>query len=120
MTDMRELITVEQFSRGFACACGAWLLACLLVGLVGHRRGKAGPLARSLAWAALGPIALALWQYYSWTVRVVPETGYVGLHKVRVFALNLLVFVALGTLLGWLLGRWHHPRQAEGPGAGAR
>jgi hypothetical protein len=110
MNEMRELITVEAFNRALTWVCVAWAVVCMVVAAAGRRdRARAG---RAVAWAALAPLVFALWKYYCWMVRVVPETGYVGLHKVRVFAVNLLVFVALGAVIGWAFGRLYRARGA--------
>lgn len=102
---MHELVTVAAFDRALLVAAGVWLVGSLVV--VGLRR-KAGGGAAGFLWAALGPLAFGLWKYYQWTVRVVPETGYVGLHKVSVFAIDALVFIAVGCLVGYLTGRLHN------------
>ena len=105
MDDMRELITVEAFNRGIIIAAVAWPTVCLLVAAIAHFRRRPRALVLGIAWALLGPIILGLWRFYSWMVRVEPETGYVGLHKVSVFAINLLVFVLVGVALGLLFAR---------------
>jgi hypothetical protein len=56
-----------------------------------------------------------LWKFYSWMVRVEPETGYVGLHRVSVFAVCLLVFMIVGAAAGLVVSRLH--RSAEGRGS---
>jgi len=113
MDDMRELITVQAFDRAVLVAAGAWLLAAVGAGIVGHVRGKAGAALRGAALGLLGPLAAGLYRFYSWTVRVDPSTGYVGLHQVRVFALNIVVFCAVGALVGWALSRL--PRAQQRP-----
>lgn len=113
MQDMRELITVEVFERWLLIVAGAWLLAALAAGAVGRARGKPGAAARAAVLGLLGPLCVALYYFYSWTVRVDPATGYVGLHRVRVFALNLLVFCAVGAGVGFALSRL--PRAHDRP-----
>jgi len=105
MNEMHELITVQAFDRAFTIACLVWLIVCAAIALVANERGgRAQRRVWSLA-ALLGPLAICLWRFYSWMVRAVPETGYVGLHKVSVFAVNLLVFLAVGAALGVVFGR---------------
>ncbi len=102
---MRELITVEAFDRALLVAAAAWLAVWLAVAGLRRKGGGAG---RYLLWALLGPITIGLWKYYCWTVRVDPQTGYVGLHRVSVFAINALAFIACGCLIGYLAGRLHN------------
>lgn len=102
MDDMRELVTVAGFQQALLAAAAVWTVACVALGLA--RRGRpAGRVA--LLSAVLGPLVCLLWFGYCWTVRVDPQTGYVGLHRVSVFALNGLVFVLVGGLAGYLIGR---------------
>lgn len=104
MENMRELVTVAGFERALLAVCVVWTVACVVVALL----RRSGP-----AWlaAALGPLVVVAWRAYLWTVRVDPQTGYVGLHRVSVFAVNLIVFCALGVALGRLAAR------LAGPGA---
>ncbi len=105
MDDMRELISLAAFERGLLLAAGLWLVVSLAVGAVGHIRGKAGWGLKGAFVGLLGPLVVGLYRFYAWTVRVDPDTGYVGLHQVRVFALNALLFTAVGALAGWALHR---------------
>jgi hypothetical protein len=116
MNEMHELITVEAFGRGLTVACSAWTVLWLLALAVAALRKRPNAAALGL-WAGLGPIAMILWAFYSWMVRVVPETGYVGLHRVSVFAINLLVFVVVGAALGAGFSRLYARKQAEAPTA---
>jgi len=115
MEDMRELITVDTFDRWLLIVAGAWLLVALAAGLIGHLKGKPRAAVRAMALALLAPLIVALYRFYSWTVRVDPDTGYVGLHQVRVFALNLVLFCAVGAAVGFALSRLlrAHDRPAE-------
>lgn len=107
MDDMRELVTVAGFQQVLLAAAAVWTLACVALALA--RRGR--PVGRvALLSATLGPLVCLLWFGYCWTVRVDPQTGYVGLHRVSVFALNAVVFIAVGVLLGHLIGRAARPR----------
>lgn len=51
--------------------------------------------------SGVGALAYLLWCAYNWHVRWDPQTGYVGLHYVRVLLINLLMFVAAGLAVGW-------------------
>jgi hypothetical protein len=98
MESMHELVTVAGFGRALGGVCAVWTVACVVVALMKRS---------ALAWlaAGLGPLVVAAWWVYLWTVRVDPQTGYVGLHRVSVFVGNLIVFCALGVALGWLAAR---------------
>jgi hypothetical protein len=101
MDDMHELITVTAFGRGLLVAAGAWTVLCL----VGAGVWRAQRRRIALVCAALGPLVYGLWLAYCWTVRVDPQTGYVGLHRVGVFAADLVAFMLIGAVVGWLIGR---------------
>lgn len=112
MDQMRELITVEAFDRALLAAAAIWLVVWLAVAAL---RRRAGAVRLQVLLALLGPVAFGLWKYYAWTVRVDPETGYVGLHRVSVFVVDALVFVVCGCLIGYLAGRLHnHGGKSEG------
>jgi hypothetical protein len=108
MGDMQELITIEGFGRTLGILCVLWSVVSLILGAAATARGKRRGLYRGLVWALIGPLTWGLWKYYGWMVRVVPETGYVGLHRTSVFAINLLVFVVVGAGVGYVLGRLYH------------
>jgi hypothetical protein len=114
MAEMHELITVAAFGRGLLVAAGAWMALCLVGAAVwpGQRRRLA------LVCAALGPLVYALWLGYCWTVRVDPQTGYVGLHRVSVFVVDLVAFVVIGAAVGWLIGRMARGGKQAGNGEG--
>ena len=105
MDEWRELITVAQFSHLLLIACAIWAAGCLAAGGIGAARKAERPWLKALACALLAPLVWGLYALYTWTVRVDPASGYVGLHRVSVFALNLLLFVAVGGLVGWLFAR---------------
>lgn len=117
MEDMRELITVQAFERGLLVAALAWVGLCILAGIVGRARGRPRALSKGVAWALVGVLVWALWVLWAWMVRVEPETGYVGLHRVWVFVLCLAVFAAVGALVGIGLARLY--RRTEGGDAAA-
>lgn len=113
MDEMHELVTVAAFGRALIGACAAWTLAWVVAGGVASARRRA---TARLAWpfAALGPLVWLLWRGYLWTVRVDPATGYVGLHRVSVFVVDLLVFLVVGASAGLIFARLR-----RGPSAGA-
>jgi hypothetical protein len=49
----------------------------------------------------VGPLLWILWQGHKWITRYDPQTGYFGLDKVWVLALEIVIFVTLGAALGW-------------------
>ena len=105
MNDMHELITVEAFNRLVLLTAVVWLVVGVVIAGIRHARGAPGALRRGLVWALLGPVVLVLWKFYNWMVRVEPSSGYVGLHRVSVFAICALVFVGVGGALGFALAR---------------
>ena len=110
MDDMHELITVQGFDRAFTTACLVWLLVCAAAAFVANERDNKRARGAWFPAMLLGPLAILMWRFYSWMVRVEPETGYVGLHRVSVAALNLLVFVVVGVLVGVVFARLHRKR----------
>lgn len=103
MDEMHELITVEAFAHGLMMVSVAWVVIGLVVTLIA--RGSPNALRRGLAWTMLGVLLPALWTFYSWMVRVDPKTGYVGLHRVSVFVVSAMVFIAVGIAVGLLFAR---------------
>ncbi len=99
---MHELIDLDKFELGLQILAAATLPIGLIVGsCLGHARGAMRTqIIRGAAVGLLGPIIYALWCYYRWMVRLEPETGYVGLHRPGVLALNVAVFIIVGALLG--------------------
>jgi len=110
---MRELITVDAFSRWVTVGAVAWLVGAVVVHSLPSVRRRPRPVERALAWALIGPVALSMWRLYLWTVRVDPQTGYVGLHRVGVFAINAVVFIIVGALLGVMFARLHAPQPTD-------
>ncbi|MCE5216172.1 hypothetical protein LLH03_03980 [bacterium] len=108
MGEMQELITIEGFGRTLGILCVLWSVVSLVLAAIAAARGQRRGLCKGLIWALLGPLTWGLWKYYGWMVRVVPETGYVGLHRTSVFAINLLVFLVVGAGVGYVLGRLYH------------
>ncbi len=99
---MHELIDLGKFELALQFLAAATLPVGLIVGSCLGR--ACGPLRkymiRGAAVGLLGPIIYALWCYYRWMVRLEPESGYVGLHKPGIIALNVAVFIVAGALLG--------------------
>jgi len=85
--------------------CVVWTFVCLVAGIIRRQRNLDMTWAKIIAWAVLGPFALVLYWFYEWTVRVNPQTGDVGLHKVSVFAMNAVIFILIGALIGWVFSR---------------
>jgi len=99
---MHELIDVGKFELALQILAAATLPVGLIVGsCLGRVRGAMRTqIIRGAAVGLLGPIIYVLWCYYRWMVRLDPETGYVGLHRPGVVALNVAVFIIVGALLG--------------------
>jgi hypothetical protein len=104
---MREIVDAATLERVLVLlAIGAPVAAVVIGALVGARTcGSLPGAAKGLFVGALGPLCYVLWRLYSHLVRYDPTTGYVGLHKVKVLALNMAIFVAVGAILGVLYSR---------------
>jgi NhaP-type Na+/H+ or K+/H+ antiporter len=76
----------------------------LLAGfLLGRITGKSREYAsKGLFFGLFFTLNIFLYKFYSYMVRYDPETGYVGLHKVSVFLMNIGIFILLGLVLGFL------------------
>lgn len=90
---MQELISPVQSER-------AVLVVSLGLALAGALWGWRRLGARGLTFALVGPLLFALWQFHKWITRFDPQSGYFGLDKVWVLVLEVVLFVALGTVLG--------------------
>jgi len=99
---MRELVDIAVFERLLrAIAIAGPVVGALLGWLIGVRRETpTAGLAKGIALGAIGPVLFVLWRLYSYLVRYDPITGYVGLHRVDVLLLNVLIFLAVGAVLG--------------------
>lgn len=107
MPEPRELVTVGAFAIAWAVACAAWTVLALAVGVaLALRRRNRGSLARWTAYACLGPIAWGMWELYRRRIAYNPDTGVAGMHLVSVLLTNILIFVAVGAVLGYLAGRF--------------
>ena len=99
---MHELIDLGKFELVLQILAAVTLPLGLIVGTcLGRVRGAMrAQIIRGAAVGLLGPIIYILWRYYRWMVRLEPETGYVGLHRPGVLALNVGVFIIVGAILG--------------------
>ncbi|MCK4323994.1 MAG: hypothetical protein KAW89_05640 [Armatimonadetes bacterium] len=99
---MHELIDLGKFELALQILAAATLPAGLIVGTyLGRARGAMrNYMIRGAAVGLLGPIIYVLWRYYRWMVRLAPESGYVGLHRPGILALNVGVFIIVGAILG--------------------
>jgi len=104
---MHELIDLGKFELALQIIAAATLPLGLIVGAyLGRVRGAMRRyMVRGAAVGLLGPIIYVLWCYYRWMVRLEPESGYVGLHKPGVLAVNVGVFIIVGAILGLAYAR---------------
>ncbi len=112
---MTELVTVEQADAFFRALIWVGPLLGAVIGIVvGYlRRRPLVGLGQGFAVGLLGPVIFAMWSLYSHTVRFDPETGGAGLHRVSVHALNALIFIAVGVVLGVIYRRLVFPDLEE-------
>ena len=104
---MKEIVDASTVQRVLLLLAVVAPPVSILVGAVAgarHRRAVRGA-AKALSVGLLGPLCYGLWHLYSYLVRCDPATGYVGLHKVKVLALNMGIFVAVGVILGLVYSR---------------
>ncbi len=119
-----EIVDVEAVDRMVLLAAVLVPAACLLGGLLlGATRGRLGlQVQRALVVGTAGPLVLGLWHFYRYMIRLDHDTGYVGLHRMSVYILNIAVFTVVGALLGVLYARlatrlW--PLKPHSPPAGS-
>jgi len=112
---MTELVTVEQAEAVVRALIWAGPLLGALLGLIigGARKRAMLGLWQGVAVGLLGPVIYGLWLVYSAMVRYNPQTGEAGLHKVWVHAVNGLIFIVVGLVLGVIYRRFVF---REGPG----
>lgn len=120
MNDLPEIINERTFEALLRTLAVIGPLLGGAAGALGGTRRKG--LLRGLAVGSLGPLTWGLWRLYSYLVRYDPQSHYFGLEKVSVLALNLLIFTAVGGVLGLLWAAWapHRPeaspsQEPEGP-----
>lgn len=112
MDEMKELVSEQAVETAML----ALAVAGPLLGLSGgalwalaKKRTVPPALVRGLLVGLLGPLVWVLWRYYSWTVRYQPAPDpaddYFGLERVDVLLGNVVVFLAVGALIGWLVRR---------------
>ena len=110
MTDMQELVTVEQAERVIGILAIALPAAGLLVGLVvgaARRRVRLG-LGIGLLCGATGPAIWLLWRMYNGVI------GVWGLDSVKGLLINLSLFAAIGLVMGVVIGLVFRRRNAVG------
>lgn len=105
---MTELVTVEQADALMLALVWVGPLLGALIGLIAGyaRRCPVLGLWQGIAVGLLGPVIYAMWNLYGYMVRYDPATGEAGLHKVWVHAVNGLIFIALGLVLGVIYSRF--------------
>ncbi len=103
MDEMSELVNLETFRMAVQIATALLVVGGVIAGLAMRRKDRG--LLKGLAVACLGPLLYVMWIYYCWMVRYDPANDYVGLHRVSVFVINVLVFIAIGVLVGLVFGR---------------
>lgn len=112
MDEMKELIDERMVEQ----VIGAIAVLGPVLGLIGgllssrkHGRPAAWGLSRGLGLGLLGTLVWALWRLYSWLVRFQPAPDpaqdYFGLERVDVLLLNIVLFVAVGAAVGYLIRR---------------
>lgn len=110
MTDMQELITVEQAERVIGILVIALPVAGLVVGLVvgaAVRRVKLG-LGIGLLSGASGPAIWLLWRMYNGIIAAY------GLDSVKGLLINLALFAAIGLVVGLVIGLAFRRRRVVG------
>lgn len=86
-------------------------VASLALSILGAALGFWAARTRGLIAILSGPLVFVLWQGHQWITRYDPQSGYFGLNKVWVLALEIVVFVAIGVLCGWIWNRVITPKQ---------
>ena len=104
---LHEIVDLAQVDLAMVyLALAAPLLGIIIGAIAGRLRGGVlSGIGRGLAFGMLGPIICVMWRFYRYMVRYDPATGYVGLHKMSVLAINICVFAIVGILLGALYGK---------------
>ncbi len=87
------------------------LLAAIALSVLGAILGFWAAKTRGLVAILAGPLVFLLWQGHQWITRYDPQTNYFGLDKVWVLALEVVIFVAIGGLGGWIWNRVTTPRK---------
>lgn len=95
---MQELISPAQSEK-------LVLIGALLLTAWGALAGWRALGSRGLIAALPGLLVWPLWQLHKYVTRFDPQTGYFGLDKVKVLAGEVVLFIALGAVLGWAWGK---------------
>ncbi len=103
MDKMTELINLQVFERWLQIAAVMLVGGGIVAGLAMRRQYRG--LLKGLLVAGLGPLLYLMWIFYRWMVRYDPAHDYVGLHCVSVFIINVVVFVIVGAMLGFIISR---------------
>ncbi len=96
--NLPELISPERANQ-------LVLLAAIALSILSAGLGFWAAKTRGLIAILSGPLIYLLWQGHQWITRYDPESGYFGLDKVWVLALEAIVFVAIGAAAGWVWKR---------------
>jgi uncharacterized membrane protein len=94
---MQELISPAQSER-------LVMMAALAAVLIGAAWGYRVLGARGLIAGLSGPLIFGMWQFHKYITRYDPVSGYFGLDKVKVLLLEIVLFIAVGAVLGWIWG----------------
>ena len=103
MSPLQELISPQQ--SNFLI-----LVAALALSILGAGIGFWAARTRGLILVLAGPLVWGLWQFHLWMTRYDPQSGYFGLDKVWVLAVEIVVFIALGAVLGRMWNRVTAPK----------
>ncbi|HEX9996000.1 MAG TPA: hypothetical protein VGB45_02570 [Abditibacterium sp.] len=107
MSPLQELISPEQSNVLVP-------FAAVALSVLGAAAGFWAARTRGLILVLAGPLVWGLWQFHQWMTRYDPQTGYFGLDKVWVLVVEIVVFTALGAILGRIWNRVTAPKiQAE-------
>ncbi|NUP99735.1 MAG: hypothetical protein HUU35_07765 [Armatimonadetes bacterium] len=110
MEEMKELIDEAVVERAILLiGLLGPLVGLLLGGLYAQVKRQPSRLGfgRGFLLGLLGPLVYGLWRLYSWLVRYQPapdpKDDYFGLERVDILLLNVVIFVTVGALVGWLI-----------------
>lgn len=93
--NLPELISPERANQ-------LVLFAALALSIGGMGWGFWAAKTRGLVAVLAGPLIFLMWQGHNWITRYDPQSGYFGLNKVGVLVLEVVLFVAIGALSGWI------------------